>query len=324
MIKNIVLDVGGILFGDSKKNIENLEYIKTLKEKGYRLYLLTNITENSYNYISSSINIREIFDGGIYAYNEYSVKQNQDTYNLLIDKFGLNKEETIFFDDKEKNVNMANKIGIKSFLFTSIEDIKRCLSNEEILENIRTLSNKEKKEIDYNNLINIIKNMTANEIIELSNIIGYPVFTRLCMGKLQHKFVLLQDGAAAIIINNEGKILLQRRADKELWGLPGGCQELGETFKETIIREVKEETNFDVEEKDLILVDIVSGKTRRNKYPNGDEVINNTVLYCIKNYTGELKWNEESKEMKFFDLDNLPENQNDFDLIEVYKKMMKN
>lgn len=42
--------------------------------------------------------------------------------------------------------------------------------------------------------------------------------------------------------------------------------------------------------------------------------------YCIRKYSGELKWNEESKEMKFFDLDNLPENQNDPDLIKIYKE----
>jgi len=75
-----------------------------------------------------------------------------------------------------------------------------------------------------------------------------------------------------------------------------------------------------VEEKDLELIDIVSGKTRRNSYPNGDVVINNTVLYCIRNYAGELRCDEESKEMKFFDLNNLPKNQNDSDLIEIYKK----
>ena len=162
--------------------------------------------------------------------------------------------------------------------------------------------------------------MTPDEIIELSNIIGYPVFIRLWMGVLQHKIILLQDGAAAIIINSEGKILLQSRADRNLWGLPGGCQELGESFKDTIIREVKEETNLDVEEKDLELIDIVSGKTRKNSYPNGDVVINNTALYCIRHYTGELKIDEESKKMKFFDLNNLPKNQNDPDLIEAYKK----
>jgi hypothetical protein len=49
-------------------------------------------------------------------------------------------------------------------------------------------------------------------------------------------------------------------------------------------------------------------------------VINNTALYCIRHYTGELKWDEESNEMKFFDLNNLPKNQNDSNLIEIYKK----
>ena len=195
-------------------------------------------------------------------------------------------------------------------------------SREELLK-IRKLSNEERRKINFEQLKKIMEYMTPDEIIELSNLIGYPVFTRLCMGALQHKFVLLQDGAAAIITNDDGKILLQRRSDKDLWGLPGGCQELGESFKDTIIREVKEETNLDVEEKDLELIDIVSGKNRMNSYPNGDIVINNTVLYYIKHYTGELKLNEESKEIKFFELNKLPKNQNDSDLIEVYKNYKK-
>ena len=143
------------------------------------------------------------------------------------------------------------------------------------------------------------------------------------MGVLKHKFVLLQDGAAAIIVNENGQILLQSRADRDRWGLPGGCQELGERFQDTVIREIKEETNLDVKEEDLELIDIVSGASRRNDYPNGDVVINNTALYCIRKYSGELKWDSESKEMRFFDLDNLPENQNDPDLIETYKNFIR-
>jgi ADP-ribose pyrophosphatase YjhB (NUDIX family) len=197
------------------------------------------------------------------------------------------------------------------------------MNNKQILEQIRNLTNQEKRNIDYQELVNIINNLSPNEIIELSNIIGYPVFARLCMNTLKHKFVLLQDGAAAIIVNENGQILLQSRADRDKWGLPGGCQELGERFEDTVIREIKEETNLDVKEEDLELIAVVSGESRRNEYPNGDVVINNTILYCIKKYSGELKWDIESKEMKFFDLDNLPQNQNDPDLIEIYKKHIR-
>ena len=197
------------------------------------------------------------------------------------------------------------------------------MNSQEILNKIRNLSTQEQRNLSYEELINIINELSPNEIIELSNIIGYPMFTRLCMGVLKHKFVLLQDGAAAIIVNENGQILLQSRADRDRWGLPGGCQELGERFQDTVIREIKEETNLDVKEEDLELIDIVSGASRRNDYPNGDVVINNTALYCIRKYSGELKWDSESKEMRFFDLDNLPENQNDPDLIEMYKNFIR-
>ena len=197
------------------------------------------------------------------------------------------------------------------------------MSNQELLDEIRSLSNREKRDLTYEKLVEMINQLSPDEIIELSNIIGYPVFTRLCMNELKHKFVLLQDGAAAIIVNDKGQILLQSRTDNERWGLPGGCQELGERFEETVIREVKEETNLDITEDNLELVGIISGGTRRKEYPNGDVVINNTALYCVKNYTGEVKWDSESKDMKFFDLDNLPENQHDPDLVEAYIKYIK-
>lgn len=197
------------------------------------------------------------------------------------------------------------------------------MTNKEVFDKVRRMSNQELRNLNYDELVKMIEPLSSDEIIELSNIIGYPVFTRLCMGELKHRFVLLQDGAAAVIVNNLGQILLQSRADRDKWGLPGGCQELGERFQDTIIREIKEETNLDVLEEDLELIDIVSGSSRRNNYPNGDVVINNTALYCVRNYSGELKWDSESKNMKFFDIDNLPVNQNDPDLISIYIDSIK-
>lgn len=187
-------------------------------------------------------------------------------------------------------------------------------------EDFLNLTRQEIMSLPYDELVDNVNALDENEFIKLSKRVGYPVFTRLCMGKLKHKFIILQDGAAAIIVNKEGQILLQSRADRDKWGLPGGCQELGATFEETIIREIKEETNLDVKEEDLKLIGIISGSSRKNQYPNGDMVFNNTALYYIEKYSGNLQWDEESKEMKFFDIDSLPTNQNDPDLIKFYIK----
>lgn len=184
------------------------------------------------------------------------------------------------------------------------------------------MSKKEIINLSYDDFVELMRGLTSDEIIKLSEVVGYPVFTRLCMGELKHRFVLLQDGAAAIIVNDKGQILLQSRSDRDEWGLPGGCQELGETFEEVVIREVKEETNLDVKEEDLKLIKVVSGMGRRSSYPNGDVVINNTVLYLVDKYSGSLRWNSESKDMKFFDLDKLPRNQHDPDLIDAYIKYL--
>lgn len=197
------------------------------------------------------------------------------------------------------------------------------MNGQEILIRVREMNISDQRNLTYEELKEMMESLSSDEIVELSNIIGYPVFTRLLMGDLKHRFVLLQDGAAAIIVNDKKEILLQSRADRDKWGLPGGCQELGERFEDTIIREVKEETNLDVNIEDLKLVRVVSGPTRKNDYPNGDVVYNNTVLYYIDNYRGELKWDSESKDMKFFSVDNLPKNLHDPDLVQIYVDMME-
>lgn len=198
------------------------------------------------------------------------------------------------------------------------------MSNREILDKIKGMSIKEQRAIKYEDLVQIVRRLNTEEVIELTNIIGYPVFTRKLMGDLEHTFVLLQDGAAVVIVNENGEILLQSRADRDAWGLPGGCQDLGENLRRTGQREVKEETNLDIALEDLNLIEIVSGESRRNSYPNGDVVFNNTALYWADTYSGELKWDEESKDLRFFSLNNLPENQHDPDLIEMYVEKVHN
>lgn len=51
----------------------------------------------------------------------------------------------------------------------------------------------------------------------------------------------------AIVEDNDGSILLIHKTDNSLWALPGGGHEMGESISQTLVREVKEETGYDVE-----------------------------------------------------------------------------
>ena len=57
----------------------------------------------------------------------------------------------------------------------------------------------------------------------------------------------LVPAASAIVVDDDGRILLHRRQDNEMWALPGGKMELGESLADCARREVKEETGFDVD-----------------------------------------------------------------------------
>lgn len=58
---------------------------------------------------------------------------------------------------------------------------------------------------------------------------------------------LILNATAVVIVNQENKVLLQKRSDNGLWGLPGGLLEIDEFIINGAIREVKEETNLDIE-----------------------------------------------------------------------------
>jgi ADP-ribose pyrophosphatase YjhB (NUDIX family) len=58
--------------------------------------------------------------------------------------------------------------------------------------------------------------------------------------------------ASAVVVDSEGRILLHHRTDNELWSIPGGGMEVGETIAETIVREVAEETGLKVEPERLV------------------------------------------------------------------------
>ncbi len=182
---------------------------------------------------------------------------------------------------------------------------------------------KKMREYTHEEFVELVKNMSEDELLNLSaNYGGYPVLFRMALDDRISHIPFIQTGAAIIIRNKNGEILLQERTDRDKWGLPGGCQDLGEDLRVTAVREAFEETGITLDPNEITLIDTLSGESRKNSYPNGDIVYNNTSLYLADvslSDASSLKGDSETKRLRFFSLDEIPTNLMDADLIKSYK-----
>jgi HAD superfamily hydrolase (TIGR01450 family) len=113
-------------------------------------------------------------------------------------------------------------------------------------------------------------------------------------------------GVAAVVFDDAGGVLLGRRADNGLWGLPSGHVEPGETVKEGAVREVAEETGLVVEAQRLVGV-YSDPASQVFAYPGGEVVQFVTCCFRCRVLAGEPRPDgEETVEVAFFDLKELP------------------
>jgi ADP-ribose pyrophosphatase YjhB (NUDIX family) len=108
----------------------------------------------------------------------------------------------------------------------------------------------------------------------------------------------LVPGASAIVTDDQGRILLQRRSDNARWALPGGVMDIGESIGQAIVREVREETGFEVEPKDI--VGVYSDPGHVFAYDDGEVRQQFSVCFVCRIVGGELQVSKESSEVAFF------------------------
>lgn len=113
--------------------------------------------------------------------------------------------------------------------------------------------------------------------------------------------------ASAVVTNDAGEILLHRRSDNARWSIPGGAMELGESITDTVVREVKEETGFDVAI--VRLVGIYSDPGYVVAYDDGEVRQQFSICFACRITGGEPRTSDESLHVDFFAsdaLDDLP------------------
>lgn len=99
----------------------SIELMKQLKQEGYKIYILSNIPEDSYRYFIEHDNIFANVDGGIYSYQDHLIKPDPAIFQLLLKRYDLQANECLFIDDKEENTKAAKELG---FYTITLEDPK--------------------------------------------------------------------------------------------------------------------------------------------------------------------------------------------------------
>ncbi|MBI0376390.1 NUDIX domain-containing protein [Streptomyces albiflaviniger] len=109
----------------------------------------------------------------------------------------------------------------------------------------------------------------------------------------------LVPAASAIVVDDAGRILLQRRRDNGMWALPGGAMHIGESLPDCAIRETREETGVDIE-----IVGIVGTYTNPRHvfaYDDGEVRQEFSVCFVARPVTGQLAVSEESTDVRWFE-----------------------
>ncbi|MET7738899.1 NUDIX domain-containing protein [Streptomyces sp. NPDC005385] len=117
----------------------------------------------------------------------------------------------------------------------------------------------------------------------------------------------LVPAASAVVVDDSGRILLQRRADNAMWALPGGSMNIGESLPDCAVRETREETGYEVE-----VVGLVGTYTNPGHvfaYDDGEVRQEFSICFLARPTGGELAVSDESTDVRWFepaDVDALP------------------
>lgn len=98
-----------------------IPWIKELKAKGYGVYYLSNFSYKAYVECADALDFLPYTDGGILSYRDKVIKPGKEIYDLLLSRYGLKAEESVFLDDTMKNVEAARAYGFYGICFRTKE-----------------------------------------------------------------------------------------------------------------------------------------------------------------------------------------------------------
>ena len=110
-----------MLKGDIK---ENVSVLKKLKEK-YPLYGLTNWSSELIDIAYKRFDFFKLFDGIVVSGDEKLIKPDPKLYDVLLNRYNIQANESLFIDDNEQNIVTARKMGFHTIHFIEGVDLEK-------------------------------------------------------------------------------------------------------------------------------------------------------------------------------------------------------
>ncbi len=104
------------------------QLLNDAKNAGYKIYILSNINSH-FKDNADKVEILKMFDGTVFSSEIHLIKPEREIYEYAVNKYSLNKNECVFIDDRQINVEGAENAGIKGYRFESAEKLRAYINS---------------------------------------------------------------------------------------------------------------------------------------------------------------------------------------------------
>jgi len=114
-------------------NLKMIDFIKKLREKGIKCYLMTNQEKYRTEYMKKEMDFdnifNKVFSSAYTGYKKPDLKFYKAVYNEINKEFEVSKDQILFFDNGEKEVKGALDFGIKAHCYKNFNKFVDILNN---------------------------------------------------------------------------------------------------------------------------------------------------------------------------------------------------
>ncbi len=108
---------------------ETVALLRHLKGEGFKIYGLTNWSAETIDIAYSRFDFFTLFDGIVVSGIEKIIKPDERLYQILLDRYNIIPEESVFIDDNTCNITTANMLGINGIIFDNISNVIKRLND---------------------------------------------------------------------------------------------------------------------------------------------------------------------------------------------------